>query len=142
MISRTLTGHRAHVWSMDPSIDRDHADYNWEEFLKDGEMKHLPVREGERLTVFRLAPLTRMQMMRVMEMDGMQRVNEAVAFGLRGADNYTVDGESVVLEFKHQGDERRVHEKSLNRVFDPMLFAELGSRILSISTLDPLSLRA
>lgn len=141
MITRTLTGRKSHVWSQDPAIDRDHPSFSWDAFLKDGDLKHLPKVEGQEYTLFEIGPLTRRQMMRVMSLSGMEQVNEAVAFGLKDVKNYVADGQSVSLEHQNQGDEKRLNQRSLDRIFDPLLFTELGMRIIMLSQLDPLSSR-
>lgn len=141
MITKALTARRAHVWSQDPALDDQLPGHDWGKFLLTSELSHLGIREGERPTVFQLQPLTRAQMIRVMNLEGMDRINAAVAYGLRAVDGFSCDGQPVELEMRGKGDDERVSERSLDRIFDPLLFAELGTRIIDISQIHPLSSR-
>lgn len=136
MITKSITARRDYVWSRDPARDKDAPGDNWEEFVKTGDVSHVKVKEGARLCLFKLSPLTRVQMLRVLAMESSYQINEAVAFGLKGVDGYVVDSIPVELEFRGQGDEKRVNERSLNAIWDAELFAELGARILHISRLE------
>jgi hypothetical protein len=132
-----------HVWSQDPALDRDADgfDEKWQSFLKTGDVRGLPVREGEKLAVLEIEPLNRKDYMRVLGMSGIEQFNEAVACGLRSVTNWEIDGVPLVLERKEDGNTKRLSVPSLDKIFDPYLFTELGLRILDVSRLDPLRAR-
>jgi hypothetical protein len=138
LITRTsFTSTRPHVWSIDPAIDKENPAYDWKEFLDKGDLKYLPAVEGGTLTVFNIKALSRRQFTRVFNIEGLNQFSEAVAFGLKSVANFRVDGTEVDLRLVKVDGEERVSEDSLNKIFDPMLFAELGLRILEISRLHP-----
>lgn len=140
MLQRSFIQSTKYISSLDPAIDRDHPDFNWEDYRRTGEAKHLPLREGAQATVFELAPLTRKQMARVL---GFERVldqcTEAVACGLRQVSNFIVDGQPLIVEHQGNDGERRVKSSVLDKLFDPVLFGELGTRIMEINRLVPTS---
>lgn len=132
------------VSTLDPAIDRDHPDLASlvEEYRKTGDVAKLPLREGATPTVFEIAPMSRKQLTRVLGIPSdkyIEQCSEAVAYGLRSVSNFIVDGEQVVIEHATVSDEKRVKPAVLDRIFDPLLFAELGARILELNRLNPTS---
>jgi hypothetical protein len=143
MISRSLLADFRHVWSEDPALDKSNENYSHEEFVRTGDFKHVPAKEGERLTIFILAPLTRVQFQRVQSVraqgDVVNAAVMAVSYGLRGVQNFH-DANGAEIEVKLQVDgegERRVTSATLDAIYDIGLLAQLGARIISESTLRP-----
>lgn len=139
MIIRSFVHPSKHVWSEDPSLDKQSANYDWAEFLRTGDLKYAPAVEGGKLTVFSVKPLSRKQFTRVFSLPhgSLEQCSEAVAFGLKGIENYQVDGSPVEIKFSKVDGEERVHDEVLNRIFEPLLFIELGLRVMELSRLDP-----
>lgn len=139
MITKSLIAKTKHVWSRDPALDTDHKDYDWAEFIKTGDMKYVPAKEGMTVAEFEIGPLTRMQFLRVWSLSDLVQANEAVAYGLKGLTGYKVEGVDVELEFQNADDGKRLNKATLDRIFEPLLFMELGMRIIELSRLSPLS---
>lgn len=144
MISRSLIAPFKHVWSQDEALDRDHADFSHEEFVRTGDFKHLPVIEGRQLTIFELAQLTRRQREVVATLAQQDRLveaaREALAYGLRGWSGWTDhDGSEVTPKFQGSDDEKRATKKTLDWIYDARLIGELGGRIIEASALRPKS---
>lgn len=137
LIRPSFTGTRNHVWSEDPAIDRDSPAFDWVEFLRTGDLAHVPTVEGGKLTVFKIRPLSRKQFTRVFNLNGLEQLVEAVAYGLREVKDFILDGQAVELKHIKVDGEERVSNDSLDRVFEPLLFTELGTRIVELSRLDP-----
>lgn len=141
MLIRSLSGITKWVYALDPALhadDRETLDRAIAAYL-DGDLAALvPVtREGERPSVFDVAPLSRKQFMRVLAMDGIEQVVETVAFGCRGVSDFMVDGATFVLQATNNGDGKRLTPATLDALFDVGLFAALSNRILEISRLSP-----
>jgi hypothetical protein len=58
---RSLTAPFVHVWSRDPSLDREHPDFAalYAAFREDRDISKLPVRTGGELWIFECKPLCR-----------------------------------------------------------------------------------
>lgn len=56
---------RPYVFFDDPAIDSKSAAYNWDKFKRTGDLAHLPVKEGETLTVWTVRGLSREQWQRL-----------------------------------------------------------------------------
>lgn len=140
MIVRSTIKARNHVWSQDPGLDRsdeDSFDEKWKQFLKDGDVRGLPTKDGAKLTVFELEPLDRKSFMRTLALSGLEQFNEAVACGLRSVSNFEIDGVPLALERREENGSKRLAQSTLDKIFDPMLFMELGLRLIDLSRLDP-----
>lgn len=141
MITKSMLGTIRHAWSEDPAIDKSDPDkfaMAWKEALRTGDIKCLPFREGDQPAVFELAPLTRKQFLRVFAQEGISQVCEAVAYGLRTVSGFIVDGRGVDLDRVDSDAGKRLSAASLDALFDPVLFMELGTRIIEVSRIDPL----
>lgn len=146
-LSRSLTGTVPHVFSSDPALDAEAKDaqgnalLDLDAFKKTGDLKHVPAKDGEKLTVFYLKPLSMKRLQKITSMkllDGnftTEQLGEAVAYGLKRVENLEVNGKSVELKMEGGGSEERVSQKSLEAIFKQTLFIELGSRVLEISDL-------
>jgi hypothetical protein len=131
--------HSKHVWSEDPSLDKENSAFDWPEFLRTGDLKYCPAVEGGKLTVFEIRPLSRKQFSKVFNMPhgSLEQCNEAVAFGLRAVRDFQVDQQPVEIKHTKVDGEERCTESSLNAIFEPLLFVELGLRIMELSRLHP-----
>jgi hypothetical protein len=145
VLSKSLVGTVKHVWSMDPALDRsdpEKFDPCWDAFLKSGNPDDLApvILDGMQPAVFTLARLSRRAWLMVSAADGPKASDEAVACSLRDLSGFSCDGEAVRLEFVTDAvGLKRVKASILDRIYDPLLFAELGMRVLQVSRLDPLS---
>lgn len=140
MILHSLIKSRQHVWSLDPGLDRSDLEAfgaAWKAFHDTGDVATLPIKDGATLAVFILAPLTRRQFTRVFGLAGLEQVTDAVAYGLQSVSGFQIDGAPVQLERTDTETGRRLTSKSLDAIFDPVLFAELAGRIVEISRIDP-----
>lgn len=138
MIIRTFVGRNNYVWSKDPSLDRDNPAFNWPEFERTSSLEHAPAKEGCKLTVFEITPLSRKLFMRVFSMGAsLDQMNEAIAYGLKGLRDYQSEGRPVELKTTKADGEERLTAETLDRLFEPMLWVELGKRILELSQLHP-----
>ena len=139
MIRHSLIRSSKFVWDQDPGLDKPALEFQeaWKRCLETSDVSLLvPVtREGQKLTVFDLEPLTRKEFMRVFALEGLERICEAVAYGVKGVANFEIDGSDVRLE--RDRDSKRLTAKSLDLIYDPILFATLGSRVMEISQIDP-----
>lgn len=142
MITKSLIASIPHVWTQDPSLDKGPAfEAAWTEFIKTGEIAKLPIKDGQKPTVFTLGPLRRKALQRVYNTDGLERATEAVAYGLRNVADYVVDGRPVQLRWDSEADSKmgaRLTNECLDEIYDPLLFVELSARIIDISHIDPL----
>lgn len=135
---KRLTDPVEYIWSDDPALNKRKKSYNFAKYLASGDAKHLPLKEGENPTVFYLAPLSRLQRVKVDQLlltDGeVAGMHEAVAFGL-----CDIKGSDIDLEFVDTQSGRRLSPGTLDTIYDTQLFLELGGRIHKLSVLDPLS---
>jgi hypothetical protein len=139
-LQRDLTQHYDHVWTSDPAIDKEHANFDADEYLKTGDMKFAPLRDGEKPTVFKIAPLSRKQWLDVTSRDGLtERLDAAVSYGLRSVENLEINGSPFQLEHEQSSKGSRVKQAYLDQIWDPELMTEIGAKVIQISKIDPLS---
>ena len=135
MIAHRSTDRIDYIITDDPALDSDHADFDWDKYLKTADPKHAPVKEGCTPTVFSLVRLSRRQFLRVISMPETEQASEAIRYGLKAVKDF---GRPLDLRQKRFGDlGEGLDNDTLDRLFSPELFQELGIRILSLSTLDP-----
>lgn len=139
MIRLNTTAPVIYVYPKDPAIDKDHPDYNWEEFRKTGDVKHLPAKDGEKLTIFHIKRLSRQRYIAMAEKKGLEAMEDAVKYGLTAVENLSVGDGSFRLEFKGEGRDRRLTDGCCDGLFEPGLFYDLGMRIVELSHISPLS---
>ena len=140
MIGSRSTEKVVHIYSQDPALDRDAESFAdaWAEFLKTGDKSKLPIRDGHTPTLWHIQRLKRKRFLWVLDQPDSHRASEAIAFGLKQVDGFTVDGVPFALGFKKFSDsEDRLSEDTLEILFDPTFFGELGVRILGLSKLPP-----
>ncbi len=127
-----------HIFSDDPALDKSHEQYleRWDQFLKFGTPLP-PIREGFKPTSFRLRRLSRRQFQYVMGKAQSEQATEAVALGLKSADDFYVGENPIVIETAKSEHGERVKNEVLDRIYAFDLFGELGLRILSLSTAGP-----
>lgn len=139
MIKRSLTGTKVWIWEQDGAIDKDHPDYDHKAFAADFDEKHMPILDGQTPARFTIAPLTKDQFVWAMgQSSGLPMMIEAVAYGLRSVVGYEVDGKPVEIQTKRADHGQRMTKATLDAIFEPELFADLGIAILGLSKLDPL----
>lgn len=141
VINRSLIGTIKYVYSDDPALDKKDPGYNPDAFESSGDMAHLPVKLGEKLTIFHLKSLSMKRVQRITSMkrlDGdftAEQFGECVAFGLKDVENMEVNGKKFELQLEEVNGEERVKDKSLEQIHSIILFRELGMRILAVSNL-------
>ncbi len=146
MIQRSLIGNVKHVWSDDPGLNKEHPEFDetWKKFRESvaGDVSVLaPVtKEGAKLTVFELRPLSRQRFnaimgraFRGMEDLTLEDLGLAVAFSLRSVQDYEIDGSPVRVEHHRVNGEDCVKKEVLDKIYDHTLFVELGLRVLTLS---------
>ncbi len=145
-IKRRLRSKVLHVWSQDSALDKSDPqklETALKKFEDSGDLEDLApvILPHDKPTVFELYTLKRPIMIQLDSMaSGGAADNTAVAFGLRGVQNFTVDGKPYDLELVDAPAAiggKCVSERSLDQLYDPGLFAELGARLVRASRLDP-----
>lgn len=143
MITRSLTATFKHIWTDDPDIDTAHPACNKRQYELTHDPKHLPPKEGQRLAIFELAPLSRSQFQRVMQLRTQERPIDscvlAVSYSLRSVSGF-FDANGQEFEVKHITDgngDRVVSPQSLDTIYDMALLSQLGTRAINESTLRP-----
>lgn len=129
-----------HICPFDDALDTKHPDYSYEEYLKTGDRKHLPLREGAVPAVFKLRPLTRAQFMSMMRLEDAERPGEAIAYGLVSVSGLRREGDDHDILVKHTRTSlgERLDKDSLNELFAPEVFGDVGMRIFALSsTINP-----
>lgn len=137
MISLRPTVHLKHIYSEDPAIDKQHPDYSWDKYVRTGDRKYVPVKDGFVPTVFELRPLTRRQYQAVMRCDATALGMEAVAYGLVSVENLSRGDHPVVLKSKPTDLGDRLTDESLDNLFAFDVIGELGLIIISLSAVRP-----
>ena len=137
-LDKPLSSSFSYIFPEDSAVDRDHPDFDEEAYEEDLDRKHLPIKEGERPTVFECKPLNRIALTTVMELVEQKHHNDAsqvtVAYGLQRI----VDGPPVDLTNRDRGN--RLKTKTLDELFDVFgfaVFARLGGIIMMRSTVSP-----
>lgn len=128
-----------YIYSEDPALDPEHADFNAKKFLDSFDRKYLPVKDGVTPTVFKIRRLTRKRFMAIAGMAPTERANATVAYGVVGIDNFMLkSGSYLIPEFSGSGVDQHLTAATLDAMFDGGLFAELMNIIMAASGLDPL----
>lgn len=141
IMNRSLTGTVKHICLEDPALDKSDKGFSLEKFRADGDMAHMPCKDGQKPTVFHLKSLSMKRLQKLTSMrqlDGSfstEQLGEAVTYGLKRVDDMEVDGSRVELKLETVGGEEKVTRESAEAIFSIALFAELGYRILEISDL-------
>lgn len=141
MKTKSLLQPIEYIWSGDPAVDKTHPAYSQEEYLKDFDPKFRPVREGATPAVFKLAPLPRRVMLRILKLDKMEQLFECTVHSLCGVTGWEHNGREVIItkdDFVEEGKLRRLSESWVDQHFDVELFAELGGAAFAASGLRPL----
>jgi len=131
------------VWDQDPAFDRqaDGWDAAWKKYVESRDPSGLPVKDGLKPCVFHCKPLTMGGFNRMLgEMTQLGQFIEAVRYGLENVDGFEVDGMPLRLDttsHENDGRDRRLKADVMDQLFDPILFAAIGSAIIAESQLDP-----
>jgi hypothetical protein len=124
----------------DPALDLKHKDFDLGLYIETRDKKHRPVLDGATPTVFHLRPLTLLQWEAVTSLPKHVQDKAAIQFSLDRVDNYrAANGEMLRCVHVGEGDERRCDSDTMKALFAPDLFSELGTVIVRITSLDPLS---
>lgn len=129
---------RPYVMANDPAIDTKSEAFSWDKFKETGDLAHLPVREGEKLTVFQVRPLSRKVLQYVMGLPKNEQGVAAVRFGLVSVAGLYDDErrEDVVLTVEPSPDlGDRLTTESLDRICAFLdLTVDLSQHLLTLST--------
>lgn len=142
MRTRSLLLPVEYRWSNDPAVDKSHPDYSDDQYLKDFDPKHRPAKEGMTPAVFRVKPLARKVMQRVLRLDKSDQLFECAIYSLVGVSGWEHNGVPVVLDASHMQEAdgvTRLKESWVDLHFDAALFMELGGAAFAASGLRPLS---
>lgn len=141
MITVPLSSARNVVLEDDEAIDREHADYDWAQFKRTGDLKHCPCKPGGQLTTFRIEPLSARAYEQVMNLRDKptSMAWEAVSLGLVSSEHYKVGTPPMDAVWKRTpvSGMERLTEECFKRNFRPAVYYELSGRIMEISSLDP-----
>ena len=137
MITRSFTTPAPFVWSEDPALDRESPAYDHDKFNDTGDLAHVPAVEGGKVTVFEIKAISRAQQKRCYALSGLAQCDEAIACGLKSVRGGQAFGFPFEVKFAKVNGEDRVDPEVLDNVHDPLLWAEMGARILEISRLFP-----
>lgn len=144
MIRRPITELKVFVWEKDKALDRRKPKefaVAWKQFLEDGDAEKLPLREGCKPAVFKIAPLTMDQYLHCMELGkGARMVAAAARYGVRSIDNVFHGDRPFTLTDKHFDDTDlgpMVSDEAMQVLWIPDLIVALGGRVLEISNVDP-----
>lgn len=129
-----------HVYTEDPAVDNESTDLDVKRYFQSFDRKFLPVKPGTTPTLFRVRPLSRRRFMAIANLPMADRPNACVAYGVIGVSNFRLPtGSLFVPEFTGSGADQHLTGPSLDQIFDPGLFAELMTVIMTASGLDPLA---
>jgi len=132
-----------HVLTFDPSLDRDAKGFDYDRFIDTGDPKHIPCKDGDALTVFHLRRLTVRQFEDVFQYadkNEMRMSREAVASGLKDAENWAGPGGRLEFGWVETSNGKRLDEKTLDALYNGggyELIRELGGRVILLSKLNP-----
>ncbi len=166
MIVRRTYRNAIHVYSDDAALDKPRTpredetqrdaparkawDEAWKRFRETGDLAALPLKEGQKPTVFHIASLKREHMellgdplsdLRAGNLgETLKKCAMMVRWGLTGAKDFVDEGGTpVALEFNgEEGKDRILKVESLRDLYYPELILELGLRIYEVSTPSPL----
>ena len=142
MKTRSLLQPVEYIWTGDPALDKSHPSYSDEKYLAEFNMCHRPAKDGETPAVFRLAPLPRRVMQRLLKLDKSDQLFEAAIHSLSGVSGWEHNGTLVVLgegHFTEAGGLRRLTDDWVDKHYDALLFMELGGAAIGASGIRPLS---
>lgn len=131
-----------HVWTQDPALDAEHPDMDYEKYLDTGDEAFLRVKDGQSLTYFELAPLTRQQDRYIGQLLVAKRhidaVHETVAYCLKNIVGIEIDGRPFVIQTEKGEHGPRMTKESMDATYDLSLWTELAGRVREVSRLHPL----
>ena len=138
MITVPLASERLAILEDDESINKEHSNFDWDQFKKTGDEKFCPCKEGGRLAKFKIAPLAVRAYEQVMNLRDKptSMAWEAVALGLVSSDGFFVGGIEAQWKRHKVNGLWRLTEESMERNFKPSVYYELSGRIMEISSLD------
>jgi hypothetical protein len=123
----------------DKALDVDSPAFNFSKFMETFDRQYMPIKPGMTPTVFTLKKLTRKLWNGITSQPAHVQNEAAVTFCVTGISNCTDSrGNLIVPEFEGQDAERRLSQKTLDDIWTPNMFPELGKVILVISDLSPL----
>jgi hypothetical protein len=136
MLTRSLVTSRVHVYSEDPALDTDAPGFDYDKFMKTGDLSLIPTKPGEKVTVFELRALNQEEFGRLVDLPtgSWTQARETLALALTGVRDLVIDGQVVVL--KHaKGRLQRESLEILGRI--PAATRELAQVALALGRLDP-----
>lgn len=151
---QNVTGTYTHVYSCDPSIDTESNKFDHEQFLRTGDEKFLPLKNGGKPVMFELKHLSGREKLALNTIFSVYEKEEAslmfydiVALALKDMKEARLDtGEEV--EVTHVFDKRmkvqfadRKSVDLIGSVDNGRLLYELGNRVVKETFGDPLSSR-
>ncbi len=141
MLRASLTSRLRFVWSQDSALNTEAEGFDeaWKTYEKTVDPAELPVRAGDRLSIFHCERLTREAFYRfqnLVDADRARACDEAIRTSLKAVENVELsDGRPLELEFENGV----VASGSLDRIFHNELFQEMAAFVLMRSRLDPTS---
>lgn len=144
MIRRSLlTAKIRAVWSKDPALDHAHPGFveAWKVYEKMADPKDLPLKDGEKLTIFDCNPLTREDWLRTQGLNSRELADVVIAYTLQRVENYEgPDGRPFEIgkdDRTTDGAGSHVKREVLNLLYDPSIWDDVASMVLDHSRLNP-----
>lgn len=146
MLQKRLDAQIEYISSLDGAIDREAPGFDWDKYTATLDAKHLPIKAGSTPTVFVLQGLSRDVLGVVVkgfdssaQWERIEAFDAAVKYGLKRVRNFkNAKGDDVELKFEQSSLGEGLDKASINAIYDPQLFIELGSKIYEASRVHPL----
>jgi hypothetical protein len=139
MIPYSTTSTTDHIFTCDTAIDRDSPDLNVAQYIATHDAKYLPIKAGETPVVWKLRRLSRRGFLAVSGAPEHLQSHVACAYGIDGVAGLLVNDQAVDLKYDRGEAGKRLSEASLDAIFHPSLFNELGAVIINMSLPNPTS---
>lgn len=136
MIKLRSLAPRPYVMADDPSIDQNSKALDWDAFVKTGDLAHVPVIEGGRLTVFQVRGLNRRQWQSVLAAPKSDQGFIALRFGLVSVSCLeNEDGSPVTITLEPSDLGERLTQDSFDRLGAFVgLVKDVSQAVLGLST--------
>jgi hypothetical protein len=131
------------VWSGDPALDTEHPGFPeaWRVYEETANPDGLPLKEGQKLTVFDCNPLAHEDWLRTTGVTGRPLANMIIAYTLQRVENYEdAQGRPVDIsrdDYEKDGISRHLKREVLAKIYDPFVFDDVAAMVHRHSRLTP-----
>lgn len=138
-LERPLSSGFDYIFAEDSAIDQNHSDYDPEAYEEDLDPKHLPLKPGERPTVFQCKPLGRVALAMVKELVEQDRRMDAQQVAVQYGLSAIKDGPpELAVERDKTG---RIKTSTMDGLFEHFglvtFFPRLANAIVNRSNISP-----